>query len=227
MRILVIDDEPEVISLVQRGLLYAGYTVDTAMDADNGLTLARDHPPDLVVLDRMLPDLDGLEVCRRLRAASPDLPVLMLTAKDAIPDRVAGLEAGADDYVVKPFSPREVVARVRACLRRRVATDATGWKSVGAFEIDRDGHQARYRGRRLDLTRYEYGLLDALLARPGAIHTREQLMERVWTDALDTSDRTVDTHVKTLRAKLRDATGDAADPIRTHRGLGYSIDVGD
>ena len=225
-RVLIVEDEPAIAETVAYALRAEGYTAEHVLTGGAVLPRLKSGGVDLVILDIGLPDGSGYDVCRVLRSFS-DIPVIFLSAREGEVDRVLGLELGADDYVVKPFSPREVVARVRACLRRRVATVATGWKSVGAFEIDRDGHQARYRGRRLDLTRYEYGLLEALLVRPGAIHTRDQLMERVWTDALDTSDRTVDTHVKTLRAKLRDATGDTGDPIRTHRGLGYSIEADD
>ncbi len=163
-------------------------------------------------------------MCRALRQVS-DVPVIFLTARVGEVDRVLGLELGADDYVVKPFSPRELVARVRACLRRRAPPAQARWQAVGAFEVDREGRRIRYRGRLLDLTRYEYGVLEALLARPGAVLSRAQLMDRVWAEALDSSDRTVDTHVKTLRAKLRAAAdGQGGDPIVTHRGLGYSLD---
>jgi two-component system catabolic regulation response regulator CreB len=170
--------------------------------------------------------MTGLDVCRALRQVS-DVPVIFLTARVGEVDRVLGLELGADDYVVKPFSPRELVARVRACLRRRAppAQPEARWQAIGAFEIDREGRRIRYHGQLLDLTRYEYGVLEALLARPGAVLSRSQLMDRVWADALDSSDRTVDTHVKTLRSKLRAAAGgQGGDPIVTHRGLGYSID---
>jgi two-component system catabolic regulation response regulator CreB len=177
---------------------------------------------DLVVLDIGLPDMSGFDVCRALRARS-DVPVIFLTAREAEIDRVLGLELGADDYVVKPFSPRELVARVRARLRHRVKATQARWQSIGAFEIDREGLRIRLRGHLLELTRYEYGLMEALLSRPGAVFSRAQLMDRVWTDALESTDRTVDTHIKTLRAKLRAVGG--GDPIRTHRGLGYSLDV--
>src|SRR5690606_17194653 len=144
-------------------------------------------------------------LCRELRR-DRDLPVIFLTARDAEADRVLGLELGADDYVVKPFSPRELVARVRALLRRVHAAaerPASPLSTAGAFEHDAEGHRVRFHGHALDLTRYEYGLLAALLARPGAVLSRAQLMDRVWGDALESGDRTVDTHVKTLRAKLR------------------------
>jgi len=153
-------------------------------------------------------------------------PVILLTARGSEVDRVLGLELGADDYVVKPFSPRELVARVRARLRRSAQDAQARWQRIGGFEVDREGRRLRYRGRMLDLTRYEYGLLEALLSRPGAVWSRARLMDRVWQDVLDSSDRTVDTHIKTLRAKLRAAAGaDDEDPIRTHRGVGYSLDT--
>jgi two-component system catabolic regulation response regulator CreB len=176
------------------------------------------------VLDVGLPDMTGFDVCRALRTVS-DVPVIFLTARDAEIDRVLGLELGADDYVVKPFSPRELVARVRARLRRHEQAAQARWRRIDAFEIDREGRRVRYHGRLLELTRYEYGVLEALLARPDAVVSRAQLMDRVWAQAPDSSDRTVDTHIKTLRAKLRAATGADDDPIRTHRGLGYSLDA--
>jgi two-component system catabolic regulation response regulator CreB len=178
------------------------------------------------VLDVGLPDISGFDVCRRLRGFS-EVPVIFLTARNDEIDRVLGLELGADDYVSKPFSPRELVARVRARLRRSVpAAPAAGegWVEQGEFAVDRGGHRIRYRGRALDLTRYEYVLLEALLQRPGAILSRAQLMDRGWDSDADSGDRTVDTHVKTLRAKLR-AAGAEPDPIRTHRGLGYAIEA--
>jgi two-component system catabolic regulation response regulator CreB len=182
----------------------------------------RENRFDLLILDVGLPDMSGFEACRALRRES-DIPVIFLTARDGEIDRVLGLELGADDYVVKPFSPRELVARVRARLRRQApALENTGWRRRGEFEHDEAGHRIRHAGVELALTRYEYGLLAALLARPGAILSREQLMEAVWRDAPDTDDRTVDTHVKTLRAKLRAGSGDDG-AIQTHRGLGYSV----
>jgi two-component system catabolic regulation response regulator CreB len=166
-------------------------------------------------------------VCRELRTFS-QVPVIFLTARNDEFDRVLGLELGADDYVTKPFSPRELVARVRARLRRSVPAPSTpasaGWKVHGAFAIDGEGRRIRYRDTPLDLTRYEYALLAALLARPGSILSRSQLMERGWDHASDSADRTIDTHVKTLRAKLR-AAGAQDDPIRTHRGVGYALEI--
>ncbi len=153
------------------------------------------------------------------------VPVIFLTARNDEFDRVLGLELGADDYMAKPFSPRELVARVRARLRRSAApAGASGWQQHGRFAIDREGSRIRFGDQLLDLTRYEYALMAALLQRPGAILSRAQLMDRGWDSDADSADRTVDTHVKTLRAKLR-AAGAESDPIRTHRGLGYALEV--
>jgi two-component system catabolic regulation response regulator CreB len=224
--ILIVEDEPAIADTVGYALRAEGFATEHVLLGSAVLPRVREGGIDLVVLDVGLPDVGGFDVCRALRAQG-DIPVIFLTAREGEVDRVLGLELGADDYVVKPFSPRELVARVRACLRRRTPATQERWQAHGPFEVDREGHRIRYRGRLLDLTRYEYGVLEALLARPGAVLSRAQLMDGVWSDALESSDRTVDTHVKTLRAKLRVAGGDAAaDCIRTHRGLGYSIDVG-
>jgi two-component system catabolic regulation response regulator CreB len=227
--ILVAEDETAIADTVLYALRSEGFVAEHVLLGGEVAAKVRAGKVDLVVLDVGLPDITGFEVCRQLRTFS-DLPVIFLTARDGEIDRVVGLELGADDYVVKPFSPRELVARVRARLRRRAQPASADWQVHGRFEIDREGRRIRYAGQALDLTRYEYGLLEALLQRPGAVLSRAQLMDRVWADALDSGDRTVDTHIKTLRAKLRDADGSvddvADDAIRTHRGLGYSIDVG-
>jgi len=217
--LLLVEDEPPIADTVAYALREDGFDVRHCLTAGAALAAAKDDRFDLAILDVGLPDLGGFALCRELRR-SADLPVIFLTAHAAEAERVLGFELGADDYVTKPFSPRELVARVRAVLRRAqgVATAPTN----GSFEHDTDGHRIRYRGQWLDLTRYEYGLLAALLQRPGAVLSRAQLMDRVWGDALDSGDRTVDTHVKTLRAKLH-TVDPSADPIRTHRGLGYSI----
>jgi two-component system catabolic regulation response regulator CreB len=178
---------------------------------------------DLVLLDVGLPDIDGFEVCRQLRTFSA-LPVVFMTARGDEIDRVLGLELGADDYIAKPFSLRELTARVRARLRRHPAADSGGVRRHGRFELDADARRIRFDGRLLDLTRHEYALLAELLRRPGAILGRAQLLDRAWADAPDSGERTVDTHVKTLRTKLRQLAPDA-DPIRTHRGVGYSLDA--
>ena len=227
--ILVAEDETAIADTVLYALRSEGFVAEHVLLGGEVAAKVRAGKVDLVVLDVGLPDITGFEVCRQLRTFS-DLPVIFLTARDGEIDRVVGLELGADDYVVKPFSPRELVARVRARLRRRAQPARADWQALGRFEIDREGRRIRYAGQALDLTRYEYGLLEALLQRPGAVLSRAQLMDRVWADALDSGDRTVDTHIKTLRAKLRDADGSvdgvADDAIRTHRGLGYSVEVG-
>ena len=220
--ILVIDDQQDIRALLGFALKEAGYRVVEADSGPAGIEAYHAHQPDLILLDIGLGSMDGLEVCRQLRAFSA-LPVVFLTARNDEIDRVLGLELGADDYMAKPFSPRELVARVRARLRRHAKADE-GWRRWGRFELDAAGHRIRFDGALLDLTRYEYGLLEALLARPGAVLERSRLMDRVWGDALESGERTVDTHVKTVRAKLRAIAPDA-DPIRTVRGLGYAVHV--
>jgi two-component system, OmpR family, catabolic regulation response regulator CreB len=219
-RILVIEDEGPIADAVLYALRAEGMGAEHSLLGQPALELLRTQAFDVVILDVGLPDITGFDLCRQLRAFS-DVPVIFLTARDSELDRVLGLELGADDYVVKPFSPRELVARVRARLRRGNAP-AQGLKQVGAFAIDAAGQRIHYQGQALELTRYEYRLLKVLIDRKGAILSREHLMDDVWRDAPDTVDRTVDTHVKTLRAKLR-ALAPGDDPIQTHRGLGYSI----
>jgi len=221
--ILLVEDETAIADTVLYALRAEGFEATHCLTGQDALRAASSGGHDLAILDVGLPDIGGFALCRELRRER-DLPVIFLTARDAEMDRVLGLELGADDYVVKPFSPRELVARVRAVLRRvqHVSETVASVQAAAGFEHDAEGKRIRYRGHLLDLTRYEYGLLAALLARPGAVLSRAQLMDRVWGDALESSDRTVDTHVKTLRAKLRVLAPDA-DPIRTHRSLGYSL----
>jgi two-component system, OmpR family, catabolic regulation response regulator CreB len=221
-RVLLVEDEVAIADAVQYALRAEGLQVEHSLLGAPALERLRREHFDVVVLDVGLPDLDGFALCRQLRTFS-QVPVIFLSARDAEVDRVVGLELGADDYVTKPFSPRELVARVRARLRR--GEPAVAVRDHGDFGHDAAGQRIRFRGQWLALTRYEYLLLAALLARPGAILSRDRLMDQVWGDAPDTVDRTVDTHVKTLRAKLRQAAPDA-DPIRTHRGLGYSLEAG-
>ncbi len=225
--ILIAEDEAAIADTVLYALRSEGLAAEHCLLGREVAPRVQAGGIDVVVLDVGLPDGSGFDVCRQLRAFS-DVPVIFLTARNEEIDRVLGLELGADDYITKPFSPRELVARVRARLRRqhRAAMPAAqeGWTRQGQFEIDREGHRIRYRGQALDLTRYEHALLAALLQRPGAILNRAQLMERGWDSDADSMDRTVDTHIKTLRGKLR-AAGAEADPIRTHRGLGYSIGI--
>jgi two-component system catabolic regulation response regulator CreB len=217
-RILLVEDEGAIAQAVEYALRAEGFETRHALGGREALSLAAATTFDLAILDVGLPDIDGFALCRELRRGR-DLPVIFLTARATEPERVLGLELGADDYLAKPFSPRELVARVRAVLRRSQAPQRST-----AFEHDADGHRVFFRGRLLDLTRYEYGVLAALLQRPGAILSRAQLLDRVWGGDSDSVDRTVDTHIKTLRAKLREVDPHA-DPIRTQRGLGYSLQV--
>ena len=221
MRILIVEYEPAIAETVLYALRAEGFEARHCLTGGEALRAAKQDPFDLAVLDVGLPDIGGFALCRELRRER-EMPVIFLTAHDAEAERILGLEIGADDYVTKPFSPRELVARVRVVLRRNQG-NASATAPAPGFEHDADGHRIRYRGRTLDLTRYEYGLLAALLQRPGAVLTRAQLMDRVWGDALDSGDRTIDTHIKTLRAKLR-VVDPATDPIRTHRGMGYSLE---
>ncbi len=223
-KILVVEDEPAIADAVLYALRSEGMDAQHCLLGREVAAQVRAGGVDVVVLDVGLPDGSGFDVCRELRAFS-EVPVIFLTARNDEFDRVLGLELGADDYVTKPFSPRELVARVRARLRRRApAGTPDGWVVQGGFAIDREGHRIRFGERPLDLTRYEYALLAALLQRPGAILSRAQLMDRAWDSDADSADRTIDTHVKTLRAKLR-AAGADPDPIRTHRGIGYSLET--
>ena len=218
-RILLVEDEPAIAETVLYALRMEGFEAQHCLTGSAALAEAQRAHYDLAVLDVGLPDIGGFALCRELRRVR-DLPVIFLTAQGAEADRLLGFELGADDYIAKPFSPRELVARVRVALRR----GATAIAAPQRFEHDPEGKRIRYLGQALDLTRYEYGLLAALLQRPGAVLSRAQLMDRVWGDALDSGDRTIDTHIKTLRAKLR-VIAPEVDPVRTHRGLGYSLET--
>jgi two-component system catabolic regulation response regulator CreB len=222
--ILLAEDEPAIADTVLYALRAEGFAAEHCLLGGEVVPRVRAGGIDLVVLDVGLPDVGGFEVCRQLRTFSA-VPLIFLTARSDEVDRVLGLELGADDYVAKPFSPRELVARVRARLRRHAVMGDDTVRRHGRFELDPEAHRIRYAGHALDLTRYEYALLAELLRRPGAILSRAQLLDRAWDDALDSGERTVDTHIKTLRAKLR-AVDPATDPIRTHRGVGYSLEVG-
>ena len=223
-RILLVEDEIAIAQTVMYALQADGHAVRHCFDGQQARAAVAEARFDLAILDVGLPDISGFALCGELRRKAP-LPVIFLTAQAAESERVLGFDLGADDYIAKPFSLRELVARVRVVLRRGVTGTTMGEaKRSGVFEHDAEGRRIRYHGQALDLTRYEYGLLAALLARPGAVLSRMQLMERVWEDAPDSGDRTVDTHVKTLRGKLR-AVAPETDPLRTHRGIGYSLDI--
>lgn len=218
-RVLIVEDEAAIADTLVYALKTEGYEPLHVCLGQEALAQVRAGGFRVVILDVGLPDLSGFEVLRRLRTFS-EVPVLFLTARSGEVDRIVGLEMGADDYVSKPFSPREVVARVRSILRRTErAVETSG---PPAFEHDESARRIRYRGTALDLTRYEYLLLRVLLAHPERVFTRSELMESVWAGAEESADRTVDAHVKTLRAKLRQVDADH-DPIQTHRGLGYSL----
>ncbi len=227
-RILLVEDEPSIAEIVDFALTSEGFQVvwrTLVREAEAELAAT---PCDLTILDLGLPDGSGLELLKRLRRHS-EMPVLILSARNAELDRVLGLELGADDYVTKPFSPRELAARVKAILKRTVrnATGETGQsRRESGFVVDEARAIIRFQNQPLDLTRYEYLLLKTLLAQPERVFSRAQLMDQVWPDPAASFERSVDTHIKTLRAKLRDIDPNN-DPIRTHRGLGYSIRVRD
>jgi DNA-binding response OmpR family regulator len=219
--ILVVEDEPRVAGLIRLYLEHAGYAVETAVDGREALARARSEPaPRLIVLDVMLPHVDGFEVCRRLREES-DVPIIVVTARVAEADRIEGLELGADDYLTKPFSPRELVARVRTVLRRAPAEEPAGPPlERGGLRLDPARHETMVRGERVELTAREFRLLHALLRSPGRAFTRAELCERALGPAFEGLDRTIDVHVKNLRRKIE---LDPAAPrlVETVHGVGY------
>ena len=224
-RALVVDDEPPLVQVVSGYLTREGFDVVTAADGESAVAAAREHRPDVIVLDLMLPGIDGVEACRRIRTFS-DAYIIMLTAKSDEVDKLVGLSVGADDYLTKPFSPRELVARVRAMLRRpRAAAPEPGIRRFGELEIDPAGREVRVGGDPVDLTRTEFDLLDTLSAQPRVAFSRRQLLEHVWSGDWYGDDHVIDVHVGNLRHKLGD---DATAPryIRTVRGVGYRMGTG-
>ncbi|SFP77524.1 two-component system response regulator CreB [Variovorax sp. 770b2] len=250
-RILIAEDESGIADTLQYVLKSDGFTPVWCATAEEAIAQFAQEPPALAILDIGLPDLNGFELFKRLRALNqsqggPEIPMLFLTARSDEIDRVVGLELGADDYIAKPFSPRELVARVRTILRRSTRNSPAGPGTTAApgtgvspqnppaappaapqtppmpFAVDNERMQIRYYGRLLELSRYEYGLLRLLVQRPGRVFTRDELLEHVWDDASDSFDRTVDAHIKTLRAKLKTVAPDV-EPIRTLRGTGYAL----
>jgi two-component system phosphate regulon response regulator PhoB len=219
-RILVVDDEPDLLELVRFNLTQAGFQVETAASGREALERLKSSVPDLVVLDLMLPDVSGNDICRQIRndPALSELPIVMLTAKSEEVDRVVGFELGADDYVPKPFSPRELTLRVRAVLRRRAtAPSSTTIVEHGALRVDAERHRCFVSGEEIELTAKEFRLLTTLMRRPGRVMTRERLLDEVWGSEITVTSRTIDTHLKRLREKL----GVAGDMIETVRGVGY------
>jgi two-component system phosphate regulon response regulator PhoB len=219
-RVLVVDDEPDLLELVRFHLAQAGFEVEIARDGRQGLESIRRRRPDLVVLDWMLPDLSGTEVCRQVRSDPQlrDLPILLLTAKAEEVDRVVGFELGADDYVTKPFSPRELALRVQAILRRTSAEQvASDVLERGSIALDTERHRCSVDHVEVILTAKEFRLLQTLMSRPGRVLSRQRLLDEVWGSDITVTERTIDTHLKRLREKL----GAAGDLIETVRGVGY------
>ena len=218
-KILIVEDDPDIRELLRFNLEKAGYTLFLAEDGEKALTLARKHSPDIILLDLMLPGVDGLEVCRTLKK-DPELqriPVIMVTAKGEEMDRVVGLELGADDYVVKPFSLREVVLRIRKILDRGERQTAPSILKADPLVLDLDAHTARLDDQFLELTATEFRLLTYLLRHRGRVQTREMLLDRVWGYSFEGYARTIDTHIRRVRKKM----GEAQNLIETVRGVGY------
>lgn len=218
--ILIVEDDTDILQLLTYNMQAAGFDVLTAMDGHAALTAARQRLPDLIMLDLMIPGIDGFEVCKELKrnAETTKIPVIMLTAKGEEMDRIVGLELGADDYVVKPFSPRELILRIRAVLRRSVVdvVPETVWQNEG-LKVDFEAHKVALDGSEISLTATEFKLLTELIRNPGKVQTRDQLLDKVWAYQFEGYARTVDTHVRRLRQKL----GRCSDWVETVRGVGY------
>lgn len=222
--VVVVEDDHGIQELLRFTLERGGYQTFCADSAEHAEALLRGSLPDVVIIDWMLPGISGLALTRRLRAGARTrgLPVLMVTARGEEPDRVAGLEGGADDYIVKPFSPKELIARVQAVLRRRAPELAGGTLHIGALQLDTDSHETRVNGERITLTPAEFRLLRFLMANPGRVYTRQQLLDNVWGDHVYIEDRTVDAHIRRLRVALGPH---AEQMVETVRGAGYKLGV--
>ena len=220
-RILIVEDEKDIVQVLDYALRQAGFETVTARDAGEAFARIREKAPDVVILDLMLPDIPGTEIARQLKgnARTAAVPVIMLTARAEEVDRVVGFELGADDYITKPFSVREVVLRVKAVLRRGAPADTPPRDQVGPVRVDPEAHRAYVEGQEVELTALEFKLLETFMARVGRVQTREQLLRDVWDMTGDLQTRTVDTHVKRLREKL----GPSGDLIETIRGVGYKL----
>ncbi|MBX3741879.1 MAG: two-component system response regulator CreB [Akkermansiaceae bacterium] len=228
LRILLVEDEPAIADTLIYALETECFEVRHVLTGGDALAAFAEKPFDLAILDIGLPDMSGLDVCGHLRAGS-QVPVLFLTARSSEVDRVMGLELGGDDYVTKPFSPREIVARVRAILRRSrpqpVAETAAVPEQSATLHHDHHAMRIRCHGQPLDLTAHEYKLMLVLLERPGRVYTRDQLLDKAWSDPGAVTDRTIDAHVKSIRSKLRSVREGAEDYIQTRRGLGYLLSL--
>jgi DNA-binding response OmpR family regulator len=221
--IAIVDDEPDILELVSIHLEKNGYQSVTFHDGESFMDFLRNSRPDLIVLDLMLPDMDGLEICKYLKRQDllSSIPVIMLTAKGEEIDKILGLELGADDYVTKPFSPKELIARIRAVLRRNLGTSSTGVLTAGGIlSVDRDRHEVMVRSRRIELTTTEFRILRLLLSKKGWVFSREKILDYLWGHEKAVVDRTVDVHIKHLREKL----GEAASLIKNIRGVGYKLE---
>jgi two-component system OmpR family response regulator len=221
VRVLVVEDEVKMARAIRRGMEQEGYAVDTALDGDEGLHMVTENDYDAIVLDVMLPGVDGLEVCRRLRARGRWAPVLMLTARDTVPDRIEGLDAGADDYLVKPFAFGELLARLRALIRRG-AVERPAVLQVGDLALDPAGHSVSRAGRQVELSAREFALLEFLMRHPGEVVSRTAILEHVWDYNYDGLSNVVDVYVGYLRRKLEQPFGRTL--IRTVRGVGYALE---
>jgi len=223
-KILIIEDEPGIADNLVYALKTDQFDVHWSHLAEEGFEKLKEWQPDLLILDVGLPDTNGFELCKRIRAFS-QVPIIFLTARTEEVDRIVGLEIGGDDYVTKPFSPREVVARVKVILRRASGnSQAESDADLHGFVLEEEKARISYNGKALELTRYEYLLLKTLMSRPERVFSRGQLMDHVWSEPTGSFERSVDTHIKTLRSKLRAADKDL-NPIKTHRGLGYSFTI--
>jgi DNA-binding response OmpR family regulator len=220
-KILVIDDEPKIVEICQDYLIKAGFEVDHAYDGRTGLAVAHRKHPDLVVLDLMLPEMDGLDVCRELRRES-NVPIIMLTARVEETDKLIGLELGADDYITKPFSPRELVARVRTVLRRGTGSPQAEVIHAGDLILDRGHYSAQFPDREIPLTPTEFELLATLASQPGRIYSRSQLLTAIRGVAFESYERAIDSHIRNLRRKIEPADGSASHIITVH-GAGYKF----
>lgn len=226
MKVLVVDDDDKILKVLTAYLVKEGYTIETAQEGWEAVKKVEQFKPDLVLLDVMLPGLDGWGVCKEVRRNS-DVPIIMLTAHDAEADRIIGLEIGADDYVIKPFSPREVIARIRAISRRmkpsRLQEDKTSILQMGDMILRQDSHSLTVKGNLVDLTPTEYKLLELFMSHPGQVFSRLQLIEKVQGYAFDGYERTVDSHIKNLRKKLGEASN-GSRYIKTIYGVGYKLE---
>ena len=218
--ILIVDDEPAIVDTIQYALETEGFETLCFSTGMPVIAALAGHPADLVILDIGLPDIGGLELCRLIRQTS-SVPIIFLTARTDEIDRIVGLELGADDYITKPFSPREVSARVKAVLRR-TSNPGNAMSSPGTFSVNESKRQISYFGRMLELSRYEYEMLKTFIRRPGHVFSREQLMQLVWENPECSLDRTIDAHIKNIRAKLKKIQPDR-EPIVTYRGTGYAL----